>query len=379
MSRFIFFLLALFILALGYLLLWPVPINPQSWEPTPDTGYVGVYAPNNALSDLERLDMGEEGPEDIAIRDGLIYASSQTGKILTYDLATGDVRNFADTGGIPLGIEFDDYERLLVADAAKGLLRIDSNGKVETLLATFNNAPIVYADDVDVASDGTICFSDASTKFGAVASGGTMEGSLLEIMEHGRSGRVICTDSEGDNPRILIDNLTFPNGVAFTPEDDLLINVTGTYATLSVSPDGVVTPFAANYPGFPDNINPGPLRDGQPTYLIGLVSPRSSDLDAMANKPFMRKIVQRLPASFRPAVESYAHLIVLSHDGRVLASYQDPTGAYASVTGGLVHAGQLYLSSLTEHAIARRPVPDLLIPDPIFVPEVPIVPDPVEE
>jgi len=359
MKKILLFILGFLILALAYLLLWPVPIAPQSWEPPANPGYVGVFATNTELASLEFLDMGEEGPEDIAIKDGLIYAPSQTGKILTYDLATGDVRNFADTGGIPLGVEFDDRGRLLVADAAKGLLRISSGGDVETLLSEFDGAPIVYADDVDIASDGTICFSDASTKFGAVESGGTMEGSLLELMEHGRTGRILCTGPDGESPYVLLDDLSFSNGVAFTPENILLVNVTGTYETLRVTMDGTATRFAGPYPGFPDNINPGPVIDGQPTYLVGLVSPRSDDLDAMADKPALRKMVQRLPASLRPKAVAYSHLVVLSTDGRILASYQDPSGAYASVTGGLVHNGQLYLSSLTEHAIARRSAPEL--------------------
>lgn len=42
-----------------------------------------------------------------------------------------------------------------------------------------------FADDVDVAADGKIYFSDASTKFGAKDSGGNYEASLLDLMEHG--------------------------------------------------------------------------------------------------------------------------------------------------------------------------------------------------
>ena len=38
---------------------------------------------------------------------------------------------------------------------------------VETLTDSVDGTPILYADDLDIADDGIIYFSDASTKFGA--------------------------------------------------------------------------------------------------------------------------------------------------------------------------------------------------------------------
>ena len=348
----------LILLALvGYLIFWPIDIDPVAWEAPDNPGYVGAFAANTALSGVEMIELGAHGPEDIEIRDGRLYASSQGGLILTHDLVTGAVREFADTGGVPLGIEFDAQGRLLVADAHKGLLRADGEGGVEVLLSEFGGAPIVYADDVDQAGDGTICFSDASTRFGAEAIGSTLAASLYEIMEHGATGRVICTDADGGAPYVLIDNLSFPNGVAFTPEGDLLVNVTGTYETLRVDRDGGASRFAGPYPGFPDNINPGPVIGGEPTYILGLVSPRSAALDRTAGSPFLRRVIWRLPEAMRPTAEDYGHLLLLDSDGRVLASLQDPAGGYAQVTGGQVSGQSLYLSSLTEPGVARLPLP----------------------
>ena len=80
----------------------------------------------------------------------------------------------------------------------------------------------------------------------------------------------------------------------------------------------------------------------------------------MAGRTTLRKIVQRLPESMRPSAVPYAHLVVLGADGRVIADYQDPSGDYASVTGGQATPSHLYLSSLTEHAVARIPLPETL-------------------
>ena len=74
--------------------------------------------------------------------------------------------------------------------------------------------PIRFADDVAVAADGKVYFSDASTKFGAKESGGTCEASLLDLMEHGGHGRLIVYDPATGVANTLMDGLNFANGVA---------------------------------------------------------------------------------------------------------------------------------------------------------------------
>ena len=39
----------------GYLLLWPVPIDPVAWNPAIAPELAGVYAQNNDLAKIERL------------------------------------------------------------------------------------------------------------------------------------------------------------------------------------------------------------------------------------------------------------------------------------------------------------------------------------
>ena len=93
-------------------------------------------------------------------------------------------------GGRALGIEADADGTFIVANAYLGLQRVAVDGRVEILLDEIDGQPLVYANDLAIATDGTVYFSEASTKFGAEASGGTYEGSLLDIMEHGGHGRV---------------------------------------------------------------------------------------------------------------------------------------------------------------------------------------------
>ena len=180
-------------LGVAYLTAWPVPVEPVAWQAPDDAGYVGDFAENTALADIEvfPLPEGRHGPEDIAIgEDGALYITAGEGEILRRDPATGSITVWAVTGGRPLGIEPAPDGGFYVADAYRGLLRVTST-VVEVLADTdAAGGAILYADDLDVAPDGSVWFTDASTKFGAEASGGTLNGSYLEILEHGRTGRV---------------------------------------------------------------------------------------------------------------------------------------------------------------------------------------------
>lgn len=350
------------ILALGaaYLALWPVPISPVVWDAPVDAGYVGAFETNTRLAGLERLSIGDTyGPEDVAYREteaGLrIYVSGHKGEIIEIDPVTKDHRVMANTGGVPLGIEFDDEGTLFIADAYKGLLSMSPEGTLTVLTNSVNGSPIAYADDVDIAPNGVVYFSDASTKFGAEAVGSTMGASLLEIMEHRKTGRVLAYDPRDKSTRVLADGFSFSNGVAMAADgQSILVNETGTYSVHRIYVDG---PRAgerelvlSNLPGFPDNIND--LPDG--TFLLGLISKRSAWLDANADNPFMRKLAMRLPASLRPKAENHGFIIHLSAAGEVMHTLQDPSGSYPQTTGGMLAPdGYLYVSSLSAKALGR--------------------------
>ena len=75
--------------------------------------------------------------------------------------------------------------------------------------------------------------------------------------------------------------------------------------------------------------------------------------DLLADKPFLRKVVWRLPKFIQPAPKRYGFALALDETGRVIRTLQDPKGGYAPVTS-VVPAGEfLYLGSLEERAIGR--------------------------
>jgi sugar lactone lactonase YvrE len=341
-----------------YLLTWPVPVEPVAWVAPPSPGYQGPYAVNERLKGLETLSLGgNHGPEDVALdREGRIYAATHEGVIVRLQKDGGNPQAWAKTGGRPLGIDFDGAGNLIVADAYRGLLSIAPDATVTLLANEADGIPIRYADDVDVAADGKIYFSDASTKFAAESGGGTLAASLLDIMEHGGHGRLLVYDPATHKATTLLKGLNFANGVAVSPKQDfVLVNETGSYRVIRYwiagERKGQSEPLIEALPGFPDNISTGE----QGRFWIALVSPRNPALDGMAAQPFLRKVVQRLPAFLRPQPVAYGHIVAVDSQGKVVADLQDPSGAYPVNTSITETPEYLYIGSLVTPVLGRLP------------------------
>jgi sugar lactone lactonase YvrE len=216
---------------------------------------------------------------------------------------------------------------------------------------------------VDVAADGRIYFSDASTKFGAKAYGGTYEASLLDINEHGGHGRLLVYEPETGKARTLLKGINFANGVCVSPDQSfVLVNETGSYRVLRYwvagEKQGTSEVLIDALPGFPDNVSTG--LDGR--FWVALVSPRNSVIDRFAGNPFMRKVIQRLPAFLRPKAVAYGHILAVDRDGQVLLDLQDPDGKYPINTSVCEDRDYLYIGSLVAPVLGRLPKKDLGLP-----------------
>jgi sugar lactone lactonase YvrE len=341
-----------------YLLVWPVPVRPVAWQAPAAPGYVGPFAQNDRLRNLEMLPIGDNhGPETVALdAQGRIFTATHEGRIVRLQADGSSPENWATTAGRPLGLRFDAAGNLVVADAFRGLLRIAPDRTITVLAAEADGTPILYANSVDVAANGMIYFSDASTKFGARQWGGTYPASLLDILEHGGHGRLLVYDPERKRATSLVTGLNFANGVAIAHDQSyVLVNETGTYRVLRhwiAGPRrGQTEPLLENLPGFPDNLSTG--LDGR--FWLGLISPRNHLVDRLSGSPFVRTMVQRLPTFVRPRAVAYAHVIAIDGSGRVLVSLQDPHGTYSLTTGATEARDYLYIGSLVMPALGRLP------------------------
>lgn len=354
MKRVLFILFVFFALAVLYLLVWPVPIDPEVWTPPAPPALEGDYAPNTYLADAERLDLPSGfGPEDVAVDSlGRIYGGLQDGRVLRMASDGSAVETFADTGGRPLGLAFDRAGNLLVADAFKGLLSIAPDGTIDVLVTEAGGVPFRFTDDLDVGPDGTVYFSDASSKY-------DQHHYKLDLFESRPNGRLLAYDPVTGATRVLLSDLYFANGVAVSPDGAfVLVNETSRYRVrrywLAGAQSGTSEVFIDNLPGFPDGIS----SNGAGVYWVALASPRNALIDRLGPRPFARKVVTRLPSFVQPAPERYGFVLGLDAEGRVVHNLQNPSGKpFAVITSVEQVGGMLYLGSLTEPALARIAAP----------------------
>ena len=231
----------------------PFPM-PASWMPDPPPELLGIYSKNTTLQSAELLGKGEVyGPEDVAIdKTGLVYGGTQDGKIIRIH-PDGYVEDWITTGGRPLGLHFDSSGNLIVCDAYLGLLSISPSAKVTILVDQVEGIPLGFADDLDIAVDGKIYFTDASFKW-------SQANYMLDLLEGRPYGRFVVYDPSTREAKVLLKDLYFPNGVALSSNEDfVLINETWRYRVLRYWLEGERVGrkeiFIDNLPGFPDGIS----------------------------------------------------------------------------------------------------------------------------
>jgi sugar lactone lactonase YvrE len=355
---------------LAWLLWWPSPIASVAYQPPPKPALEGPVAPNRLLESAELLALGQvAGPEDVEIdRSGNIYAGTLDGRIVVFhDGAGGDyvvpgkpiqhvkggeVKTLATTGGRPLGIATAPNGDLIVADAVKGLLSVSPDGRITTLPTDVAGKPVHFADDLDIARDGTIYFSDASDKFG-------IDGYLYDMLEGRPHGRLLRYDPTTKTTTVLLSDLYFANGVALSQHEDfVLVNETYRFRVtrywLKGDRAGKSEVFVDNLPGYPDNITSN--RRG--TFWLAIVTVRNDTGDWLSPHPFLKNALAKLPRTFLPKPQAYGFVIKLDETGRILQSFQDPSGEHVpAITSVVEHDGYLYLGSFSNSFVGKFKLP----------------------
>lgn len=336
---------ALLILGFGALLYAPARIDPVAWTPSDPF----AIAPNEDLRRLTSVPLAKA--EDVAVdAQGRIYGGTTDGRIVRV-LTDGTVEDFAVTGGRALGLAWHPDGRLIAADCFEGLLAIAPDGSVEVLATEADGVPFKFTDDVDVAADGRIFFSDASDTF-------EQPDYMLDLFEGRPHGRLLM-HHEGVTT-VLLEGLHFANGVALAPDESyVLVNETWRYRVVRYWLEGPAAGtseiFVEGLPGFPDGIS----SDGRGTFWLALFSPRKAIGEWLAPRPRARVAVSRLPASLLPKPIPYGFVIALNGDGSVVGSMQDPGGKMIHPVTSVERVGdKLYLGSLDADHAGVVDVPD---------------------
>ena len=353
-------LLAVLLLGVIVFMLVPSPIEPAKWlAPTaPSFQEAGPWKQNNKLSSAQLVTDAPQFPEFITFdKEGQLYTGDSDGKIyrVPFD-GEGNPQKaqlFADTKGTPNGLKFDANGDLIVTDVKRGLLSINPSGSIEVLADQVDGKPIYLANELDIAKDGSIYFSDTSN-YGSVT--------FKEIAENKPHGRLLKYDPMTKQTTVLLEGLYFANGVALSADEDFVLVAESYHYELTRywikgPKKGTSDIFADNLAGFPDNIT----RDDQGRFWVGIFTTRIPFVDQMHSSPWLASMMAKLPQSLLSGASAPAKhglAVELSPQGELIESWHDPEGSLFGVTTAVSHNEYLYIGTAPggSHGVHRVPL-----------------------
>jgi len=334
---------------------------PLPKAPATAAGSTSPYALNDRLRDVEVIGLGKiDGPEDILLdNNDDIYTGNRIGDIIRFkapDYKEPEV--FAHCGGRPLGLAFDKNGNILVCIGGMGLYSIDKNRKITKLTDETNRTPwsiiddsrLSLADDLDVAPDGRVFFSEATKRY-------EMHEWPVDSLEGRGNGRILCYDPSNKKTKTLIRNLVFANGVCVAHDNNsfFFAETWGCRVSrywLNGPKAGKVESILPDIPGYPDNIN----RASDGNYWLALVGMRTPAYDLAMAIPGFRKRMSRRVASDEwmfPNI-NIGCVIKFNDRGEVLEAFWDFGGVnHPMVTSMREHRGYLYLGGINNNRIGR--------------------------
>ncbi|XP_068729553.1 adipocyte plasma membrane-associated protein-like [Montipora capricornis] len=336
----LFLVLSFFDVLLFFL---PSPIDPKPFSFQQMPKFEGALEINNNLTKTKRLFEGQlVGPESFAVDStGILYSGLADGRIVK--LEDNKVIDVVQTGkppcgtpeleptcGRPLGMRFDRYGiNLIVADAYFGLLEVNTRARtVNTLVPPspgVNGKPFRFVNDLDIGRDGTVYFTDSSTKW-------QRQQVAYAVFEQEASGRLMAYHPKTGDLEVLLEGLYFANGVQLSPEGDHLLVAETTSARIikyyiKGEHEGKWEVFAQNLPGLPDNIR----LSNRGGYWVGLAMSRTEIIDLLAKYPRAKNFL--LKVFSLPWLTSFfigqRHNLLLEVDenGQIIRSLHDPTSS----------------------------------------------------
>ena len=340
----------------AYLVLPPLP-NANA----PDS----PYALNDKLRSVEIIGLGEiEGPEDVILdRDDNLYCGTRHGDIVRFfgpDHKRSEI--FAHIGGHPLGMAFDRDGNLLVCIGGMGLYQVSPDKVVtkltdetnRSLFSIVDDSRLRLADDLDIAPDGRIYFSEATIRY-------EQEEWATDALESRPSGRIIVYDPKTGSTRTEVPSLVFANGICMSNDGQSLFFAESWTCTVSRywfdgPRKGKIEPLLTNLPGYPDNIN----RASDGNYWAALLGMRTPALDLALRMPgFRRRMARRVAPDqwIYPNVNTGC-VVKFNEKGEILESLWDFGGEnHPMITSMREHKGYLYLGGVSNNRIGRYKLP----------------------
>lgn len=304
------------------------------------------------MSTLDVIAVPGPGAEDVVVGgpgpdEGAVFTGTADGSVFRVSHDGRRIDRVAHTGGRPLGIEIDGDGRLLVCDAHRGVLRIDPRtGATEGVVDRIGGAPMRFCNNAAIAGDGTVWFTDSSTRFG-------IEQWKDDFVQDTRTGRLARLGTHGA-VQVVLDGLAFANGVALAADESYVaVAETGARTVvrrwLTGPRAGTRDLLVADLPGYPDNIARG--SDG--LVWVSIASPQDPVVELLQRSPLpVRRTVTRIPEPLQPKPQRTVRVQAYDDAGTLVHDLDLPASAYHMVTGVREHDGRVWLGSLHEPAIA---------------------------
>ncbi|KAM3693739.1 hypothetical protein ACB098_07G005900 [Castanea mollissima] len=341
------------LVAFMFQILFFSPISPRNLElPLLSSS---SFPTNNQLQRVTKLGEGLKDPEDICFdKEGTLYTATRDGWIKRM-YRNGSWEDWKMTNRQTLlGITITKEGDLIACDTEEGLLKVGEDGIV-VLASHVNGSKIRFADDVIEASDGSLYFSVASTKF-------DLHSWYLDVIEAKPHGQLLKYDPSSSETSILLEDLAFANGVALSRDQDYLV-VCETWKFrclkywLKGEDKGKTEIFVENLPGGPDNIKLAP--DG--SFWIALLQLTSEGLEFVHSSKVSKHIIAAFPKLIKRVngVFGKAMVVNVATDGKIIKKFDDPEGKVMSfVTSVLEFEDHLYLGSLNSNFVGKLPLED---------------------
>ncbi|KAF7805339.1 protein STRICTOSIDINE SYNTHASE-LIKE 13 [Senna tora] len=210
------------------------------------------------------------------------------------------------TCGRPLGLRFEkESGNLYIADAYFGLLVVGPDGGVATPLATHvQGNPILFANDLDIHHNGSIFFTDTSTRYNRVLMKLWVQGPKTGSVEH-----------------------------------------------------------VADLPGFPDNIR----MNEKGEFWVAIDCCRTAAQEVLTHNPWIRNIYFRLPMRMSllarlMGMKMYTVISLVDENGHILDVLEDREGKVMKLVSEVREQdGKLWIGTVAHNHIATLPYPPTLI------------------
>jgi ribose transport system permease protein len=334
----------------------------QSTQP----GSGSPYAQNNLLSAARGIGVGKlDGPEDIILdNEDNLYCGSRHGDIIRFfppDYTRHEI--YAHIGGFTLGMAFDKDKSLVVCSSGMGVFRVTPDRRIiklsdetnRSLWSIIDDSRMRLADDLDIAPDGRIFFSEATIRY-------DHNTWMIEALEGRGNGRIICYDPRTNRSRTIISGRMFPNGICVTHDGQSILFAETFGCRISRywfdgPKAGKVEPVIPDLPGQPDNIN----RSSDGHYWCAMCGMRAPALDLALRMPdFRRRMIYRVaPDEWLFPQMNTGFVFKFDLNGKILDSLWDLDGEkHPMITSVREHRGNIYLGGLVADRIGQYRLPN---------------------